>query len=112
MAQGRSKKNPRRFVLGTRLLEALTQLNLLESNNDTLTSKAVSIEELMQIFKDRYGLIINGLDDKRFEDADLNTIQAFKENVSAFKNKLRQIGFYNDLSDAFILQKIRPRYEI
>lgn len=112
MAQGRSKKNPRRFVLGTRLLEALTQLNLLESNNDTLTSKAVSIEELMQIFKDRYGLIINGLDDKRFADADLNTIQAFKENVSAFKNKLRQIGFYNDLSDAFILQKIRPRYEI
>ncbi len=112
MAQGRSKKNPRRFVLGTRLLEALTQLNLLESNNNTLTSKAVSIEELMQIFKERYGLIINGLDDRRFADADLNTIQAFKENVSAFKNKLRQIGFYNDLSDAFILQKIRPRYEI
>jgi len=112
MAQGRSRKHPRRFVLGTRLLETLTQINLLENKNNTLHSKAVSIEELMEIFRNRYGLIINGLDDPRFADADLNTIQAFKENVDAFKNKLRQIGFYNDLSDAFILQKIRPRYEI
>ena len=37
---------------------------------------------------------------------------AFKENVEAFKLKLRQIGFYNDLSDAYILQKIRPRYSL
>jgi hypothetical protein len=110
MAQGRSKKHPRRFVLGTRLLEALTQINLLENQNNELHSKAVSIEELMEIFRKRYGLIINGLDDPKFAGADLNTIQAFKDNVDAFKNKLRQIGFYNDLSDAFILQKIRPRY--
>lgn len=112
MAQGRSKRHPRRFVLGTRLLETLTQINLLDTNNNQLSSKAVSIEELMMLLRERYGLIINGLDEKRFEGADLNTIEAFKENVSAFKNKLRQIGFYNDLSDAFILQKIRPRYEI
>jgi hypothetical protein len=111
MAQGRSKKHPRRFVLGTRLLEALTQINLLENQNDSLQPKAVSIEELMGIFRERYGLIINGLEDSKFSGADLTTIQAFKENVEAFKNKLRQIGFCNDLSDAFILQKIRPRYE-
>ena len=61
-----------------------------------------------------FNSLFNGIwtDEKRFENADLNTIEAFKENVSAFKSKLRQIGFYNDLSDAFILQKIRPRYEI
>lgn len=112
ISQGRSKKHPRRFVLGTRLLEALTQINLLESQGSALHSKAISIEELMEIFRKRYGLIINGLEDPKFAEADLNTIQAFKENVGAFKNKLRQIGFYNDLSDAFILQKIRPRYEI
>ncbi|MCW3084039.1 MAG: hypothetical protein JWP12_1405 [Bacteroidetes bacterium] len=112
IAQGRSKKHPRRFVLGTRLLEALTQINLLENQGGTLRSKAISIEELMEIFRKRYGLIINGLEDPKFAEADLNTIQAFKENVGSFKSKLRQIGFYNDLSDAFILQKIRPRYEI
>lgn len=32
-----------------------------------------------------------------FTDADLETHIAFKENVDAFKNKLRQIGFYTDL---------------
>ena len=52
------------------------------------------------------------MSEPRFEDADLNTHLAFKENVEAFKQKLRQIGFYNDLSDAYILQKIRPRYEL
>lgn len=112
MAQGRSKRHPRRFVLGTRLLETLTQINLINTANGKLHSESISIETLMQIFRDRYGLIINGLNEQRFENADLNTIEAFKENVEAFKNKLRQIGFYNDLSDAFILQKIRPRYEI
>ena len=36
----------------------------------------------------------------------------YLENVEAFKLKLRQIGFYNDLSDAYILQKVRPRYQM
>jgi hypothetical protein len=52
------------------------------------------------------------LGEERFSDADVNTHLAFKENVEAFKHKLRQIGFYNDLSDAYLLQKVRPRYEL
>jgi hypothetical protein len=112
MAQGRSKKHPRRYVLGTRLLETLVQILVLESNGKDFHTKSLSIEELIQKIRDRYGLIINGLSDDRFKDADLNTHLAFKENVEAFKLKLRQIGFYNDLSDAYILQRIRPRYEL
>lgn len=111
MAQGRSRRHPRRFVLGIRLLETLTQISLLEEGTE-INVKSLSIEGLMQLFRTRYGLIINGLDDCRFEAPDLSTIEAFRDNVDAFKSKLRQIGFYNDLSDAFILQKIRPRYEI
>lgn len=112
IAQGRSKKHPRRFVLGTRLLEALVQIQVLHREGDGFITKSLSIEELTEKIKERYGLIINGLSESRFEDADLNTHLAFKENVEAFKQKLRQIGFYNDLSDAYILQKIRPRYEL
>lgn len=112
IAQGRSKKHPRRFVLGTRLLEALVQIQVLHREEDSFITKSLSIEELTEKVKERYGLIINGLSESRFEDADLNTHLAFKENVEAFKQKLRQIGFYNDLSDAYILQKIRPRYEL
>jgi hypothetical protein len=112
MAQGRSRKHPRRFVLGTRLLETLVQILVLESKDNQFQTRSLSIEELVSNIRDRYGLVINGLNEERFADADLQTHLAFKENMEAFKMKLRQIGFYNDLSDAYILQRIRPRYEL
>lgn len=112
MSQGRSKKHPRRFVLGTRLLETLVQILVLDVKDDHFITKTLSIEELIENIRNRYGLIINGLSEERFSETDLNTHLAFKENVESFKMKLRQIGFYNDLSDAYILQRIRPRYEL
>lgn len=112
MAQGRSRKHVRRYVLGTRLLETLVQILVLDTKDKEFITKSLSIEELTEKLKKRYGLTINGLSEERFRDADLNTHLAFKENVEAFKMKLRQIGFYNDLSDAYILQKINPRYEL
>ena len=112
LAQGRSRKHPRRYVLGTRLLETLVQIQVLDREDDKFVTRSLSIEELMENLRERYGLIINGQNEERFKDADLHTNIAFKENVEAFKLKLRQIGFYNDLSDAYILQKIRPRYSL
>jgi hypothetical protein len=111
MFQGRSRKHPRRFVLGTRLLETLVQILVLDRQGNSFSTRSLSIEELIQQIRERYGLVINGLSEDRFKNADLNTHLAFKENVESFKLKLRQIGFYNDLSDAYILQRIRPRYE-
>ena len=52
------------------------------------------------------------LNEKRFANADVEMNEAFRKNVEAFKDKLRQIGFYTDMSDACILQKIRPRYKM
>jgi hypothetical protein len=75
-------------------------------------TQALTIEELIQEIRGRYGLIINGIGEDRFKDADIQTVLAFRENVEAFKRKLRQIGFYNNLSDAYILQKVNPRYSI
>ncbi|MBF0649239.1 hypothetical protein IR083_10440 [Dysgonomonas sp. GY75] len=112
IADGRSRKHPRRAVLGSGLLETLVQLLVLEIEGNKFVSKPLSIDELIDKLRDRYGIIINGLDEARFANTDVQTHLAFKENVEAFKNKLRQIGFYTDLSDANILQKIRPRYKI
>lgn len=112
MSQGRSRKHPRRFVLGTRLLETLVQILVLDSKDNQFHTRSLSIEELVSKIRERYGLIINGLGEEEYLNADLQTHLAFKENMDAFKMKLRQIGFYNDLSDAYILQKIRPRYEL
>lgn len=114
LADGRSRKHPRRAVLGSKLLETLVQLLVLEPDSKSSNgfyARSLSIEELMERLKDRYGIIINGLNEERFSNADVQVHAAFKENVDAFKNKLRQIGFYTDLSDAYILQKIRPRYK-
>lgn len=112
MAQGRSKRHPRRFIMGTRLLETLVQILVLDVSDGSFITKTLSIEELMDGLRSRYGIVINGLSEPRFKNANIEIHLAFKENVEAFKNKLRQIGFYNDLSDAYILQRVNPRYEI
>lgn len=75
-------------------------------------TRSLSIDELISEIRDRYGLIINGVNEKRFVNADVEMNEAFRKNVEAFKDKLRQIGFYTDMSDACILQKIRPRYKM
>ncbi len=113
LADGRSKRYPRRGVIGSKLLETLVQLLVLQKgDNGKYFTQTLSIDDLTRMIYERYGLIVNGADSPRFTNADVNTNAAFKENMDAFKNKLRQIGFYTDLSDATILQKIHPRYKI
>ncbi len=113
LAVGRSRKHPRRGVIGSKLLETMVQLLVLEPKaGGGYTTKSLSIEELIQKIRERYSLIINGIGEARFNRNDVEVNAAFAENMEAFKNRLRQIGFYTDLSDACILQKIRPRYKI
>ena len=91
----------------------MVQLLVLEpKKGGGFTSRSLSIEELVRKIRERYSLIINGIGEARFNSADVEVNAAFAENMDAFKNRLRQIGFYTDLSDACILQKIRPRYKI
>ena len=112
MASGRSRKHPRKYVIGTKLLETLVQILVLDIEDGQFVTKSLSIDKLTEEIRERYGLVINGINEERFKNADLNTNLAFKENMDALKNKLRQIGCYDDLSDAYILQKVRPRYDI
>ena len=113
MADSRSKRHPRRGALGSKLLETMVQLLVLkEKDNGGYETCSLSIDELVCAIRKRYGLIINGIEEERFSDADVEMNAAFRINMEAFKNKLRQIGFYTDMSDACILQKIRPRYKL
>jgi hypothetical protein len=61
----------------------------------------------------RYGFIIGG---SQFGTGKgpvtMEEHQAFRDNVRALKDRLREIGFYDDLSDAYNAQTIRPRYPI
>lgn len=113
IADSRSKRHPRRGALGSKLLETLVQLLVLsEKSSGVFETKSLSIDELVAGIRERYGLIINGINEPRFADADISMNAAFRVNMDALKDKLRQIGFYTDMSDACILQKIRPRYKL
>lgn len=113
LADSRSKRHPRRGAIGSKLLETMVQLLVLrERDNGKYETRSLSIDELAKAIYDRYGLIINGIGNPRFADADVEMNAAFRANMDAFKGKLRQIGFYTDMSDACILQKIRPRYKL
>ena len=37
---------------------------------------------------------------------------ALRQNASAFTDRLREVGFYRDLSDAYVSQTVTPRYRI
>ena len=45
-------------------------------------------------------------------DATIEDNKAFNNNLNNLKRRLREIGFYTDLSDAYNTQTIRPRYPI
>ena len=60
-----------------------------------------------------YGLHIDQLPDgDGFTGAHLDDQAALRANSAAFLNRLREIGYYQDMSDAYLTQTITPRYTI
>ena len=114
LAQARVSKAERRFVLDSRLLEVLLQLAVLKPGGDlSFHTAELRIDELLTFLKDRYGLFIDELPTTDlFIEEDINTRKALRENMAGFKKRLREIGFYQDLSDAYITQTVSPRYRI
>jgi hypothetical protein len=117
LAQGRSKVNPRRWHLGGRLLEVLVQLGVLRSDETgagrRFYSEDLLVDEFLHWVERRYGFVIGpSVTDPDRRPVTLDEHRAYRENVKALKDRLREIGFYDDLSDAFNAQRIRPRYPI
>jgi len=114
---GRSRKYKRRFWLSSRLLETFVQLSVLKVKKDhkgkmAFVSEPILIDDFVQWLEKRYGFIINGIAHERYMDTGIAIHQAFKYNIIKLKERLREIGFFNVLSDAHIMQRIRPRYYI
>jgi len=112
LAQARTKGSPRRFVLGSKLLEVLLQLAVLTQENGRFATREVRIEELLAFLRERYGLFIDRLPEFIQNSGSILDRRALRLNLEAFKRRLREIGFYEDLSDAYVTQKVTPRYAI
>jgi len=112
LAQSRVKGSPRRFVLGSKLLEVLLQVAVLTQDSGQFVTREVRIEELLALFRNRYGLHIDRLPEGVQANSSILDRRALRLNVETFKRRLREIGFYEDLSDAYVTQKVSPRYTI
>jgi hypothetical protein len=114
LAQTRAKGAPRRFVLDSRLLQVLLQLAVLEVNGTQgFYTREIKIEDLLVFLRERYGIYIDLLPTgEGFSEPSIEDREALRQNKTAFKAKLRDIGFFQDLSDAYVTQHVTPRYRI
>ena len=114
LAQPRAKNAPRRFVLESRLLEVLLQIAVLRPGGDQeYHTGEMRIDDLLTFLRERYGLYIDQLPTgEGFGSPSIEDRKALRANVQAFTARLREIGFYRDLSDAYVTQTVVPRYTI
>lgn len=117
LVQGRALSNPRRWHLGGRLLEVFVQLAVLRFDDvggkKHFYTEPILIDDFVHWIEARYGFVIAPakLPEGR-RPVTLDEHRAFRENVRALKDRLREIGFYDDLSDAYNAQTVRPRYHL
>ena len=108
---GRGQK--RKYVMGNQLLELLVQLAVVDARSRhghvQFYTKPITITEFVKWLGDRYGILI---DTTKITSDSPDVARALEDNYSALKDRLRQLGFFTDLSDASISQVIRPRFPI
>lgn len=110
LRQPSGARAPRRFVLGTELLETLAQIAVVPQSSDgTFRSTNMLIDDFVAWLRRRYGFVIYAPAHRAVSPEDQ---EAWRQNQRALRERLRQIGFFTDLSDAFNSQTLRPRYKV
>lgn len=108
---GRGQK--RKYVMGNQLLELLVQLAVVDARTRhgevEFYTKPITITHFVKWLGERYGILIDSL---ATPNDSPEVSRALEGNYSALKDRLRQLGFFTDLSDASISQVIRPRFPI
>jgi hypothetical protein len=104
---GRGKK--RKYVLGNQLLELLVQLAVVGVRRGQFVTQPITVSDFVNWLHDRYGILIDRTGDIN-DSPDI--ARALEFNYAALKDRLRQLGFFTDLSDASISQVIKPRFPI
>lgn len=110
--QGKGRRNERRWYVGSRLLEMFVQIAVLQpvpsGTSVSFRSRTILINQFTNWLQERYGVLIA----PQMSGATIQDLKAFNANLARLKTRLREIGFYSDLSDAYNTQTIHPRYAI
>lgn len=114
IAQPKGRGGQRRFILDSRLLEVLLQIAVLQvDSNGKYRTTEIRIDELLTFLRQRYGIYIDQLPPgDGFGVPSIDDRQTLRQNLQAFVERLREVGYYKDLSDAYITQTITPRYVV
>lgn len=110
-----------RYGLSHSLLETLVQLCVVlpeyrpfegmragRSLEQQLEPMPVLLSDFLRFLRERFGILVDRPPQFR---QDAEALQAAKTNLVAFKERLRQMGLFQDLSDDFNAQCIYPRFK-
>jgi hypothetical protein len=81
----------------------------VDARHGKFYTKPITITDFVKWLRDRYGIYTDTTKDASDSP---DVARALEANYSALKDRLRQLGFFTDLSDASISQVIRPRFPI
>jgi hypothetical protein len=110
MSQPSGRSAQRRFSIQSGLLETLVQLAVLNRAPDgRVEARTVLIDDFVSWLRTRYGFIVYAPAHRPVPPEEQ---PAWRANEIALRERLRQIGFFVDLSDAYNSQTLRPRYEV
>lgn len=114
MHQGKGSKARRRFVLDSHLLEVLVQLAVLHVDaNGAYLTREIQLDAFIDFLRERYGIYLDRLPpDATLQAPDTEVYSCLEANRHALVQRLQEIGYYRNLSDAYLTQTLRPRYAI
>ncbi len=110
LKQPAGARAPRWFGMGADLLETLVQIAVVDrDDHGALHSRSLLIDDFIEWLRTRYGFVIYAPSHRQ---APPEEQEAWRRNELALRERLRQIGFFTDLSDAYNSQTLRPRYKV
>ncbi len=109
LRQGAGARAPRWFVIGGDLLETLVQIAVLDEQAGGHRSRNLLIDDFVEWLRERYGFVIYA---PAYREVPPEEQEGWRRNQRALRERLHQIGFFTDLSDAYNSQTLRPRYEV
>jgi hypothetical protein len=103
------RRAPRWFVMSSGLLETLAQIAVVERNEGRLDTRPVLLDDFVSWLRRRYGFVIYA---PTHREVPPDEYAAWQQNERALRDRLHEIGFFVDLSDAYNSQTLRPRYQL